>query len=194
MSVERSFEAWEEIHRQGQDLADRLAQGFTGLIAHPPPFSWPPATPKTNPFELELNSAAILDIGSRIGQAGAEFGAGINGMVQQLFRQLPAPFRHEEVRVSAAAAKAEIESRSKDDAFEGRGGELGSFGGLSVQGLGSVVADGRDEELGDDDDDGFGFDVRTTGRFKKSRVSSCYYYYYYYQYVVFLLNCNLKVS
>ncbi|ONK81077.1 uncharacterized protein A4U43_C01F24970 [Asparagus officinalis] len=55
-------------------------------------------------------------------------------MVQQLFSQLPAPFRHDE-------------------------------------GLGSVVADGRDEELGDDDDDGFGFDVRATGRFKKSRGS-----------------------
>src|SRR4051812_18030444 len=107
MSVERSFEAWEEIHRQSQDLADRLAQGISGLISHPPPFAWPPSpTAKKSPFELDLPSAngvtAILDFGSRIGRVGADFGAGINGMVQQLFRQLPVPFRHEEGPASAA--------------------------------------------------------------------------------------------
>ncbi|KAM2118706.1 hypothetical protein TB2_015739 [Malus domestica] len=44
MSVERSFEAWEEVQRHGQDLADRLTQGFTGLIqSHitPPPICSP---------------------------------------------------------------------------------------------------------------------------------------------------------
>ncbi|XP_022848519.1 uncharacterized protein LOC111370853 [Olea europaea var. sylvestris] len=118
MSVERPFEAWEEVQRHGQDLADRLAQGLTGLIqSHisPPAFQWPnPPTP--NLFEVEFaaqnfmkndfglvvdNSgingvSAIFDIGNRIGQAGADFGACLNGVVQQFFRRLPLPFWHDE--------------------------------------------------------------------------------------------------
>ncbi|KAL8510039.1 hypothetical protein ACS0TY_017025 [Phlomoides rotata] len=118
MSVERSFEAWEEVQRHGQDLADKLAQGFTGLIqSHipPPSFQWPnPPTP--NLFDVEFptqnfiksdfglsldNSAingvgAIFDIGNRIGQAGVDFGACVNGVVQQFVRRLPVPFRHDE--------------------------------------------------------------------------------------------------
>ncbi|XP_027062129.1 uncharacterized protein [Coffea arabica] len=118
MSVERSFDAWEEVQRHGQDLADRLAQGFTGLIqSHitPPSFPWPNSQPPKL-FDMEFaaqnfvkrdfglavdNSAingvsAIFDIGNRIGQAGVDFGACVNGMVQQFFRRLPVPFRHEE--------------------------------------------------------------------------------------------------
>ncbi|TXG66683.1 hypothetical protein EZV62_007958 [Acer yangbiense] len=119
MSVERSFEAWEEVQRHGQDLADRLAQGFSGLIqshmTNPPSFPWPNPS-KSKLFDLELpipsstrrdfpisinkldinGVSAIFDIGNRIGQAGADFGAGLNGLVQQLFRQLPVPFKHEE--------------------------------------------------------------------------------------------------
>ena len=34
-SMEISFEAWEGVHRHSQDLADRLAQGFTGLLQVP---------------------------------------------------------------------------------------------------------------------------------------------------------------
>ncbi|KAF4386878.1 hypothetical protein CsatB_012014 [Cannabis sativa] len=118
MSVERSFEAWEEVQRHGQDLADRLTQGFTGLIQshiNPPPFPWPnPQNSKL--FDLEFPShsfgkrdfglvsessgingvSAILDIGNRIGQAGADLGAGLNGMVQQFFRMLPVPFWQED--------------------------------------------------------------------------------------------------
>lgn len=119
MSVERSFEAWEEVQRHGQDLADKLAQGFTGLIqSHitAPQFPWPNAqTPKlfelefpaqgfvTSDFGLAVDSSAIngvsaiFDIGNRIGQAGVDFGACINGMVQQFFRRLPVPFRHDEI-------------------------------------------------------------------------------------------------
>ncbi|KAG4969059.1 hypothetical protein JHK84_035095 [Glycine max] len=123
MSVERSFEAWEEVQRHGQDLADRLAQGFSGLIhthMSPPQFAWPnPPTSKL--FDLEFPSqnfgkrdfalatqeygingvSAIFDIGNRIGQAGADFGASLNGLVQQFFRSLPVPmpFKHEESSV-----------------------------------------------------------------------------------------------
>ncbi|KAJ0047238.1 hypothetical protein Pint_04809 [Pistacia integerrima] len=119
MSVERSFEAWEEVQRHGQDLADRLAQGFTGLIqshmTNPPSFSWPNPT-KSKHFDLEFPIAsstkrdfaisvgkpeingvsAIFDIGNRIGQAGADFGACLNGLVHQFYRQLPVPFKQEE--------------------------------------------------------------------------------------------------
>lgn len=112
--MERSFEAWEEVQRHGQDLADKLAQGFTGLIqSHitPPSFAWPnPPTPKLfevesfmkNDFGLSVDKStitgvtAIFDIGNRIGQAGADFGASFSGVVQQFFRRLPVPFRHEE--------------------------------------------------------------------------------------------------
>ncbi|KAK6132542.1 hypothetical protein DH2020_033751 [Rehmannia glutinosa] len=126
MSVERSFEAWEEVQRHGLDLADKFAQGFTGLIhSHitPPSFPWPnPPTPKLfevefpmqnfikNDFGLSVDNSAIngvtaiFDIGNKIGQAGADFGAGINGVVQHFFRRLPVPFRHDEnVGVSLGA-------------------------------------------------------------------------------------------
>ncbi|CAH8306204.1 unnamed protein product [Eruca vesicaria subsp. sativa] len=108
MSVERSLEAWEEVQRHGQDLADRLAQGFTGLIQiNPPSFPWP-SHQKLKLFDLEFSThqfsnhqpingvEAILDIGNKIGQAGVDFGSGLNVMVQQFFRRLPLPFRHEE--------------------------------------------------------------------------------------------------
>ncbi|TYH86605.1 hypothetical protein ES332_D01G055800v1 [Gossypium tomentosum] len=118
MSVERSFEAWEEVQRHGQDLADRLAQGFTGLIqSHitPPSFPWP-NPPKSKLFDLEFPSQSFVnkdfglpidkstmfdigDIGNRIGQVGADFSAGLNGLVQQFFRSLPIRFRTEESAV-----------------------------------------------------------------------------------------------
>ncbi|KAK9076262.1 hypothetical protein SSX86_004595 [Deinandra increscens subsp. villosa] len=113
MSVERSFEAWEEVQRHGLDLADRLTHGFTDLIhSHitPPSFHWPnPHPPKF--FDVEFhtqsfaerdfrllvdNTSSIFDIGNKLGQVGADFGASLNGVVQQFFRRLPLPFRHEE--------------------------------------------------------------------------------------------------
>lgn len=122
MSVERSFEAWEEVQRHGQDLADRLAQGFTGLIqSHmaPPSFSWPNppntklfdlefpahnfvkpdfklATEKFNPTGINDGVSAIFDIGNKLGQVGVDFGNCLNGFLQQFFRGLPVPFRQDE--------------------------------------------------------------------------------------------------
>lgn len=121
MSVERSFEAWEEVQRHGQDLADRLAQGFTGLIhSHmaPPSFSWP-NPPSAKIFDLEFPAqsfvkpdfklatekfnppgingvSAIFDIGNKLGQVGVDFGNCLNGFLQQFFRGLPVPFRQDE--------------------------------------------------------------------------------------------------
>ncbi|KAJ7981863.1 Epstein-barr nuclear antigen [Quillaja saponaria] len=135
MSVERSFEAWEEVQRHGQDLADRLAQGFTGMIPHinPPPFAWPNPQ-KAKLFDLEFPSqsfgikdfgfeayypgidgvSAIFDIGNRIGQAGADFGACLNGMVQQFFRRLPVPFRQEETVVVSVRADGDKDRHITD--------------------------------------------------------------------------------
>ncbi|KAH0927236.1 hypothetical protein HID58_019492 [Brassica napus] len=128
MSVERSFEAWEEVQRQGLDLADRLAQGFTGLIQiSPPSFPWPHHHQKPKPFDLEFPSqhfdairdysfgiinqpingvAAVLDAGSKIGQAGVDFGSGLNLMVQQFFRRLPIPFVHEDSKLSGKSIRS----------------------------------------------------------------------------------------
>ncbi|PSS14323.1 Potassium voltage-gated channel protein like [Actinidia chinensis var. chinensis] len=135
MSVERSFEAWEEVQRHGQDLADRLSQGFTGLIqSHitPPSFPWPNYQ-KPTLFEVDFpthnfakkdfgfvthNSgingvSTIFDIGNKLGQAGADIGAGLNGAVQQFFRRLPVPFRHDEHEV--ASLWTELNSQRPDE-------------------------------------------------------------------------------
>ncbi|GFY99180.1 hypothetical protein Acr_13g0005810 [Actinidia rufa] len=130
MSVERSFEAWEEVQRHGQDLADRLSQGFTGLIqSHitPPSFPWPNYQ-KPTLFEVDFpthnfakkdfgfvthNSgingvSAIFDIGNKLGQAGADIGAGLNGAVQQFFR-----------RCNYAGGFGVVEERLRDSGFTG---------------------------------------------------------------------------
>ncbi|KAG2677656.1 hypothetical protein I3760_12G108000 [Carya illinoinensis] len=182
MSVERSFEAWEEVQRHGQDFADRLAQGFTGLIqSHisPPSFPWPNPQ-KSMLFDLEFPSQqnfgrgdfglatdssgingvlAIFDIGNRIGQAGADFGANLNGLVQQFFRRLPAPFRQEE------NAKAPV-------MVDVGGSRLRSDGGVTTQGdLGLLTKRLRDfgfaeNDSGADelvDDEVAGFNLRSAG-------------------------------
>ncbi|KAH0467010.1 hypothetical protein IEQ34_004248 [Dendrobium chrysotoxum] len=91
MSIERTFEPWEEMQRHGQDLADRLAQGFSGLIQSPmshTSFAWPSPSKSANPFDAE----AILDMGNRLSRAGAEFGASLNGVVHQFFRWVAGTF------------------------------------------------------------------------------------------------------
>ncbi|PPS01488.1 hypothetical protein GOBAR_AA19175 [Gossypium barbadense] len=133
MSVERSFEAWEEVQRHGQDLADRLAQGFTGLIqSHmiPPSFPWP-NPPKSKLFDLEfpsqsfgnkdfglpIDNSAIFDIGdigNWIGQVGADFGAGLNELVQQFFRRLPISFRAEESAVVSVRGDMSVKGQKAE--------------------------------------------------------------------------------
>jgi hypothetical protein len=188
MSVERSFEAWEEVQRHGQDLADRLAQGFTGLIqSHisPPSFPWPnPQNSKL--FDLEFPSqtfgsrdfglvtdssglngvSAILDIGNRIGQAGADFGAGLNGLVQQFFRRLPVPFRPEENAV--AVARVDVEgSRLRSDVGATAQGDIGSLS-ARLRDLGFAEDDsGADGSL---DDEVAGFNLRTAGLLGRPQV------------------------
>jgi hypothetical protein len=121
--MEISFEAWEGVQRHGQDLADRLAQGFTGLLHAPPQFPWPPTAHKRVPFEIDLPVvpfgtarrgagagkefpfpaaaiSSVIDIGGRLGQAGVEIGASVGGAVQHVVRKLPlpVPFRDDQIR------------------------------------------------------------------------------------------------
>ncbi|OVA16131.1 hypothetical protein BVC80_8927g11 [Macleaya cordata] len=144
-SVERSFEAWEEMQRHGHDLADRLAQGFNGLLSshiNPSSFSWPNPQ-KSNLFDVEFTTqsfgkrefgldnsgingvSAIFDIGNRLGQAGAEFGASLNGVIQQFFRRLPVPFRHDENEV--ASLRVDFDSQRREAVLAGQKEDLKSL-------------------------------------------------------------------
>ncbi|TYH35365.1 hypothetical protein ES332_D13G188600v1 [Gossypium tomentosum] len=171
MSVERSFEAWEEVQRHGQDLADRLAQGFTGLIqSHmiPPSFPWP-NPPKSKPFDLEFpsqsftnkdfglpsdNSAIfdIGDIGNRIGQVGADFGAGLNGLVQQFFRRLPIPFRAEESAVVSVRGDMSVKGQKAEVGVNDMEGLVGFS---DSKDFGFVGNEGHSEGVGDEEIPGF---------------------------------------
>ncbi|WOG98457.1 hypothetical protein DCAR_0417800 [Daucus carota subsp. sativus] len=129
MSVERSLEAWEEVQRHSHDLADRFAQGFTGLLdpdrfakgfnglihSHisPPSFSWP------NPVEFsehnlirdfKIPNSYIDGVGSKLGKAGNDFGASISGVVQQVFRGLPLPFKKKDSNVGALNVEKSVET------------------------------------------------------------------------------------
>jgi len=168
MSVERSLEAWEEVQRHGQDLADRLAQGFNGLIHINPP-SFP-----SKLFDLEFPSqhfvirdsrfsihqpingvSAILDIGNKIGQAGVDFGSGLNVMVQQFFRRLPVPFRHDEnVFVSTERDTVTRSHRAYVDTKENSG-----FSKTDTASSGTVYEEKVTE-----------FDLRTIGLHRRAKV------------------------
>ncbi|CAL5390988.1 unnamed protein product [Camellia sinensis] len=187
MSAERSFEAWEEVQRHGQDLADRLAQGFSGLIhSHmtPPSFPWPNSqTPKLfdidfpaqnssrrRDFGLAIDNnsgingvSAIFDIGNRLGQAGLDFGACLNGVVQQFFRSFPVPFRQDENEV--ASIRSEL-NRQRTDGGIALPKEMGllaerfrDFGFAENE----MVSDGsKDEEMS-------GFNLNTAGIFGRPK-------------------------
>lgn len=191
MSVERSFEAWEEVQRQGQDLADKLAQGFTGLIqSHitPPPFPWPLNPPTTKLFDvefefpshsflprdfgLEMDSsgingvAAIFDIGSKIGQAGADFGACLNGFVQQFFRSIPIPFMHSEIDKGVVKFQNGENGGQKNHMRVIVGEE---FGSLAEQ-LGDLrLAENEGAVDGVSEDELSGFNLKIAGLFGRSR-------------------------
>ncbi|KAL5997754.1 hypothetical protein ACLOJK_008684 [Asimina triloba] len=183
MSVERSFEAWEEMQRHGHDFADRLAQGFNGLLhSHmtPPSFPWPNhqklfdadfSSAKRSSVAVGDNSgmngvSAIFDIGNRLGQAGAEFGAALNGVVQQFFRRLPSPFRQDEV--GEAAVRVGVESATGDEAFDPRKEDFG----LAAQNVrdygfaGSVAV--TDESM---EEEGFALNLKTSGQFSRPQGS-----------------------
>jgi hypothetical protein len=141
--MEISLEAsWVGVQRHGQDLADRLAQGFSGLLLHAHPPQLPPWSPPALlppklaipihfdidlpvvPFvggarrggEVDLPAAAVsslVEIGGRLGQAGYELGAA----VQQLARQVPVPlpFRSEGARRGKWEAARPLAAVAADD-------------------------------------------------------------------------------
>ena len=175
--MERQLEPWEEMQRQGQDLADRLAQGFNGLLhSHIAP-------PKlTNPFDHQIlvptnwnlalplavghsasngGVSAIFDIGNKLGQAGSELGNCINGAVQQFFRHVPLPFLKVEVRKIDGGSE---EGRIVVDRETGR--VEGAYGG-SVFGV---------DELGEED--GIDFDLKSAPNFGRPQVSWVLVVYY----------------
>lgn len=190
MSVERSFEAWEEVQRHGHDLADRLAQGLTVLIQshmNPPPFTWP-TPPKSKLFDLEFPTqnfgkrdfgfatdnygidgvSAIFDIGNRIGQAGADFGASLNGLVQQFFRSLPMPFKQEDTVLAAVR-------------MEGDKGRLRADTGITMQeDLGSLTERLRNHGFAENDtgaggsvdEEVGGFNLSSAGLLGRRQVKS----------------------
>ncbi|CAD6230013.1 unnamed protein product [Miscanthus lutarioriparius] len=208
--MEISFEAWEGVQRHGQDLADRLAQGFTGLLQAPPQFPWPPAPHKRMPFDIDLpvvpfGAAArgvpgkdfpfpfpaaavssVIDIGGRLGQAGAELGASVGGAVQHAVRHLPVPlpFRNGQIRrrklpppppqaplppaasvgegaVGLSVERAAVDRCPLEAAAAAAAAATGSAATSSVSG--HVNGDDLDE-----DDEGFGCDIGTLGNFKKA--------------------------
>ncbi|RLN01083.1 uncharacterized protein C2845_PM06G00280 [Panicum miliaceum] len=141
--MEISLEAsWVGVQRHGQDLADRLAQGFSGLLLHAHPPQLPPWSPPALlppklaipihfdidlpvvPFvggarrggAVDLPAAAVsslVEIGGRLGQAGYELGAA----VQQLARQVPVPlpFRSEGARRGKWEAARPLAAVAADD-------------------------------------------------------------------------------
>ncbi|XP_040380167.1 uncharacterized protein LOC102718176 isoform X2 [Oryza brachyantha] len=218
--MEISLDAWVGVQRHGQDLADRLAQGFSGLLLHaqPPQLHWSaPALPaKLIPFEIDLPVvpfvggarggrapdlpaaavASFVEIGERLGQAGSELGACVGGAVQQLARQIPAPFLAESTRrprweavppqpaAPAAAPANEVgvalaveRAEDKGIALE-RVGDRGPLevaaaaaaaatGSATAASAGGVGAGGADSL--DEEDDRFGCEIGTFGNFKKAK-------------------------
>ncbi|VAH79482.1 unnamed protein product [Triticum turgidum subsp. durum] len=194
--MEISFEAWEGVQRHGQDIADRLAQGFTGLLQAPPQFPWPPVSHKLMPFEIDLPVvpfgaargaagagkdffptaavASVIDIGGRLGQAGVEIGTSVGGAVQHAVRQLPVPFRGAQIRrrklqptPSADGAVGLSSERAVDRCpLEAAAAAAAAATGSAAASTVSGVRNGDDL---DEDDDGYGCEIGTLGNFKKSR-------------------------
>uniref|UniRef100_A0A452ZMJ7 Uncharacterized protein n=1 Tax=Aegilops tauschii subsp. strangulata TaxID=200361 RepID=A0A452ZMJ7_AEGTS len=201
------------VQRHGQDLAYRLAQGVSGLLlqlhVQPPQLPWPAPPLKLIPFDIELRGgvdlpavavASFVEIGGRLGQAGNDLGASVGGAVQQLSRQIPAPFRARRRKWEGAAAPptpaAAVDEGEAGLAAEraaeggvalegvGEGGSLeevaaavaaatGSAAAASAVGAGAEGADGSDEE---EDGFGFEFEIGTLGKFMKPQIYDGFLY------------------
>ncbi|GMH05577.1 hypothetical protein Nepgr_007417 [Nepenthes gracilis] len=191
MSVERSFEAWEEVQRHGQDLADRVAEGFTGLIhSHMNPKSFPwsnPQKPKLFDVDFEFptqnfvlkdfglaidNSgvngvSAIFEIGNRIGQASADFGACLNGLVQQFFRSLPVPFKQHDNDADMVRLRVDASEERCDVGLT----ERGDLGSLAEHSRDSRFAENDAAFEGITDEDTSAFNLNIARLFGKSKGS-----------------------
>ncbi|XP_051208923.1 uncharacterized protein [Lolium perenne] len=172
-----------------RDLADRLAQGVSGLLLHvQPPHK---LIPFAFAFDIELPPvpfvrddlpaaavASLAEIGDRLGQAGS----GLGGAVQHLSRQLPLPFladvsrrRRREVyptppaagdgRLAAEGGLALERAEERDPlevAAAAAAAATGSAAAASRSGTGGA-------EESDEEDDELGFEIGTLGRFKRHK-------------------------
>jgi hypothetical protein len=174
-----------------RDLADRLAQGVSGLLLHvQPPHK---LIPFAFAFDIELPPvpfvrddlpaaavASLAEIGDRLGQAGS----GLGGAVQHLSRQLPLPFLLSEVsrrrrrevyptppaagdgRLAAEGGLALERAEERDPlevAAAAAAAATGSAAAASRSGTGGA-------EESDEEDDELGFEIGTLGRFKRHKV------------------------
>jgi hypothetical protein len=173
-----------------RDLADRFAQGVSGLLLHvQPPHK---LIPFAFAFDIELPPvpfvrddlpaaavASLAEIGDRLGQAGS----GLGGAVQHLSRQLPLPFladvsrrRRREVyptppaagdgRLAAEGGLALERAEERDPlevAAAAAAAATGSAAAASRSGTGGA-------EESDEEDDELGFEIGTLGRFKRHKV------------------------
>ncbi|KAK8457362.1 hypothetical protein SEVIR_3G173200v4 [Setaria viridis] len=178
--MEISLEAsWVGVQRHGQDLADRLAQGFSGLLLHAQPPQLPPWSPPALlppklaiPFEIDLPVvpfvdgvrrggvdlpavavSSLVEIGGRLGQAGYELGAA----VQQLARQVPVPLPFRALERATDIGSLEVAAAAAAAA-------TGSATAASASGVGAGGADGLDEE-----EDGFGCEIGTLENVKNAK-------------------------
>ncbi|MBA0632689.1 hypothetical protein Godav_001383, partial [Gossypium davidsonii] len=134
----------------------------------PPSFPWP-NPPKSKPFDLEfpsqsfankdfglpIDNSAIFDIGdigNRIGQVGADFGAGLNGLVQQFFRRLPIPFRAEESAVVSVRGDMSVKGQKAEVGVNDMEGLVGFS---DSKDFGFVGNEGHSEGVGDEEIPGF---------------------------------------
>ena len=217
--MEISLEAsWVGVQRHGQDLADRLAQGFTGLLQAPPQFPWPPAASphKRMPFDIDLPVvpfgaargkdfpfpaaavSSVIDIGGRLGQAGAELGASVGGAVQHAVRHLPVPFRNGQIRRRKQQPPPPLQAPLPPAASVGEGAvglsveraavdrcPLEAAAAAAAAATGSAAASSVSGHVGGDDldeeDEGFGCEIGTFGNFNKAKVrsNSCLDYGFY---------------
>lgn len=194
MSVERSLEAWEEVQRHSHDLADRFAQGFTGLInpdrftkgfnglipSHitPPSFSWPnPVEFRKHNFVKDFNISnnygfAIDGVGSKLGKAGNDFGASISGVVQEFVRVLPLPFKKKDrnvVNSLRSDVNTNVGTGGLNLGGRSKGGEdIGSVA-KRFRDFGFVETDGRSLE-GLVEEGGSGFNLDDSGFVDKRQV------------------------
>lgn len=196
--MEISFEAWEGVQRHGQDIADRLAQGFTGLLqAAPPQFPWPPAPHKRAmmPFDLPdlpvgaarrgkdvfpaaaVAVASVIDIGGRLGQAGVEIGTSVGGAVQHAVRRLPVPFlgaaqirgaRGSNLPSPPAPAGDGMSVDRTVDRCPLEAAAAAAAAATGSAAASSVSGSTNGDDL-DEDDEGYGCEIGTLGNFKKSK-------------------------
>lgn len=188
MSVERSLEAWEQVQRHSHDLADRFAQGFTGLLnpdrftkgfnglIPSPSFPWVefPNHNFVKDFKISNNYASAIDgVGSKLGKAGNDFGASISGVVQDFVRilPLPLPFKKKDSNVVNSDVNTNVDSQGGFNlGVRNKGGEdIGSLA-KRFRDFGFLDSGGRSLE-GPVEEGGSGFSLDGSGCIDKRQRS-----------------------